>query len=114
MTDPITALLVSLAAALGIPPATAALMIPLVIIISARVARVIPDTATGPLKYVRIVCKILGIYVKDNSGVPASLAPDGTVTRKSTADDTPEVVEPEVNAVSTPNMFTGTNRNDQG
>jgi hypothetical protein len=32
------------------------------------VTKAIPDTATGWKKYVRLVTKVIGIYVKDNSG----------------------------------------------
>ena len=50
------------AAALGISPVTLIMMIPLIVGLSNVITRLIPDDATGILKVVRILTKIIGIY----------------------------------------------------
>jgi hypothetical protein len=66
--DPLTETILALAKTLSVPPVTAAILVPLVIMMANRAAKLIPDDATGFLKGLRIAFVILGVHVKDNSG----------------------------------------------
>lgn len=87
--DPFSLLILEFAKTLGVPPVTAALLIPLIIAFANRGARLIPDNATGPLKWLRIALVVLGIHVKDNSGVPAARTEDGVAIRQAVPDTLP-------------------------
>ena len=91
--DPISEMILAVAKTLGLSPVATAMLIPLVIIVCKMVTRLIPDTAAGPLKYVRMVTKFVGLYVKDNSGVGAIMTTQGTVVRQADPTLIPESVQ---------------------
>ena len=68
----INSLLNALASSFGVSPATIAMAIPLIILISNAITRAIPDTATGALGVLRTVTKFIGLHVKDNAGPAVS------------------------------------------
>jgi hypothetical protein len=88
--DPISELILFVAQKLGLSPVATALAIPVTIMVCNRITRLIPDTATGPLKYVRLVTKFLGAHIKDNSGVGALMTTDGNVVRQADPRRIPE------------------------
>lgn len=93
MNDPLTSLILELAHALGVSPITAAAMIPIIMMLSNLGARLIPDTATGGLKFLRIVLSIVGAHAKDNTGVAGVMNQHGDVIRRTPMDTVPEPIQ---------------------
>lgn len=93
--DPTTAVLLDIAQRLHISPIAAAVWIPMIVIMANRAAKLIPDNATGPLKYLRLAAAIIGLKVSNNSGVPAVPLPDGTVIRRADPAALPDAEQPD-------------------
>ena len=68
--DPASILILALAKNLGVPPVSVTLYLPLLILAANRIARLIPDDATGWRKYLRVGLSIIGVKVanRETSG----------------------------------------------
>jgi hypothetical protein len=63
--DPASVVILSLADHLGVPPVSVALYLPFLILVANRIARLIPDDAEGPLKWLRVGLSVIGVKVED-------------------------------------------------